>query len=58
MNFEFTTNAWQDFGYWIDNDDEAAEKIRDLLKDISRSPFQGLGKLEPLKFDQDIGHDE
>ncbi len=35
MNFEFTTNAWQDFEYWIDNDDEAAEKIRDLLKDIS-----------------------
>ncbi len=25
MNFEFTTNAWQDFEYWIDNDDEAAE---------------------------------
>jgi len=51
MNFEFTTNAWQDFEYWIDNDDEAAEKIRDLLKDISRSPFQDLRKPEPLKFD-------
>jgi toxin YoeB len=50
MNFEFTQNAWQDFEYWMDHDEEIVEKIRDLLKDISRSPFQGLGKPEPLKF--------
>jgi len=51
MNFEFTVNGWEDFEYWIDNDPDISEKIRALLKDISRNPFQGLGKPEPLKFD-------
>jgi toxin YoeB len=51
MIFEFTVNGWEDFEYWIDNDPDVSEKIRALLKDISRNPFQGLGKPEPLKFD-------
>ena len=51
MNFEFTVNGWQDFEYWMDNDPDISEKVRALLKDISCSPFQGLGKPEPLKFD-------
>lgn len=51
MNFEFTVNGWEDFEYWIDNDFDISEKIRALLKDFSRNPFQGLGKPEPLKFD-------
>ena len=50
MNFEFTENAWQDFEYWMDNDADIVEKIRDLLKDIGRNPFGGIGKPEPLKF--------
>ena len=51
MNFEFTVNGWQDFEYWIDNDPGISEKIGESLKDISRNPFKGLGKPEPLKFD-------
>jgi len=51
MNFEFTQNAWEDFEYWIETDDNIVEKIKELLKDIRRSPFQGIGKPEPLKFD-------
>ena len=51
MNLVFTTNAWEDFGYWLDHDKEMAERIRALLKDIVRNPFQGLGKPEPLKYD-------
>jgi len=51
MNFEFTLNAWEDLEYWIDADPEIVSKIRDLLKDIRRAPFQGLGKPEPLKYD-------
>lgn len=50
MNFEFTENGWQDFEYWMDNDSDIVEKIRDLLNDISRNPFGGIGKPEPLKF--------
>ena len=51
MNLVFTTNAWEDFEYWLDHDKEMAEKIRALLKDIVRNPFQGLGKPEPMKYD-------
>ncbi len=50
MNFEFTEHGWQDFEYWIDQDADVAGKIRALLKDISRNPFSGIGKPEPLKF--------
>jgi toxin YoeB len=42
VNLVFTTNAWEDFGYWLDHDKEMAEKIRALSKDIVRNPFQGL----------------
>ena len=51
MNFEFTPNGWEDFQYWLDLDPSNAQKIRDLLKDIGRNPFQGIGKPEPLRFD-------
>jgi toxin YoeB len=51
MNFEFTLNGWEDFEYWLEHDHEISIKIRKLLKDIKRSPFQGLGKPEPLKYD-------
>ena len=49
MNILFTEEAWEDFEYWMDNDDEAERKIRALLKDITRTPFHGLGKPEALK---------
>lgn len=51
MNFEFTQHAWKDFEFWIDTDPETSEKIRALLKDISRNPFHGPGKPEPLRFE-------
>lgn len=51
MTFEFTENGWEDFQYWISTDSSIAAKIKDLLNDIKRKPFEGLGKPEPLKFD-------
>jgi len=51
MRFEFTEDAWADFEYWLDYDKVMAEKIRSLLKDISRNPIKGIGKPEPLKYD-------
>jgi len=49
MNLVFTPEAWEDFEYWMDNDEEAENKIRKLLKEIKRIPFHGLGKPEALK---------
>ena len=51
MNIEFTAHAWEDFEYWIETDTERAQKITDLLKDIRKTPFHGIGKPEPLKYD-------
>ena len=51
MKYEFTENAWEDFEYWLETDTEIVDKIKDLLKDIKSTPFKGLGKPEPLKYD-------
>jgi toxin YoeB len=49
MTFEFSQNAWEEFEYWIETDTSITKKIKDLLKDIKKTPFSGLGKPEPLK---------
>lgn len=51
MNFEITENGWDDLQYWIETDVEIVTKIKDLLKEIRKTPFHGLGKPEPLKYD-------
>ncbi len=51
MNIEFTQNAWEEFEYWMETDREVVKKIKELLKDIKKSAFRGIGKPEPLKFD-------
>lgn len=50
MNIEFTIHGWEDFNYWLDNDEDITEKIRELIKSIQQEPFKGIGKPEPLKF--------
>ncbi len=51
MNISFTENAWADYLYWQKMDKKLVGKINELIKDIKRNPFEGLGKPEPLKFD-------
>ena len=51
MKILFTEAGWADLEYWIEMDPEILEKVKDLLKDIQRQPFKGLGKPEPLKYD-------
>jgi toxin YoeB len=45
----WTSQGWEDFEHWLDHDPAVAERVRALLKDLRRTPFQGLGKPEPLK---------
>jgi toxin YoeB len=51
MNLLWTGYAWEDYEYWQSFDRSMVEKINDLIKDMRRSPFKGLGKPEPLKGD-------
>jgi toxin YoeB len=50
MNILFSARAWEDYGSWQRTDRKIAEKIHAVLKDISRNPYTGIGKPEPLKF--------
>jgi len=49
MKIEFTINAWVDFEYWIETDQDMVIKIKELIKSIKKTPFKGIGKPEPLK---------
>ena len=49
MQIAFTDNAWDDYLYWQANDADTLQKINDLIKEIKREPFKGVGKPEPLK---------
>ena len=49
MKLIFSEQAWEDYLYWQKTDKKLLERINTLIKDISRSPFEGIGKPEPLK---------
>jgi len=51
MLLTFTDKAWDDYLYWQKTDKKTLKKINDLIKDIKRTPFEGLGKPEPLRHD-------
>jgi len=45
----WTDNAWDDYLYWQTQDRKTLKRINKLINDVKRSPFEGLGKPEPLK---------
>ncbi len=51
MNVHFTDIAWGDYQHWLRHDTATLRKINDLIEDVQRHPFNGLGKPEPLKGD-------
>jgi toxin YoeB len=50
MKYVFVDESWEDYLYWLKTDKKIISKINALLKDISRNPFSGIGKPEPLKY--------
>jgi toxin YoeB len=50
MNVTFTPTALDDLRFWLKTDRRLAERILALLEDIRRTPFEGTGKPEPLRF--------
>ena len=45
----FYAKALDDFYEWESTDKKVFRKIKDLIKEITRTPFEGIGKPEPLK---------
>lgn len=50
MKIIFAEEAWEDYKYWQESDKKTLKRINDLIKAISREPFEGIGDPEPLKF--------
>lgn len=46
----WTEDAWDDYLWWQKNDRRVLKRVNELLRDIERDPFAGIGKPEPLKF--------
>lgn len=51
MNKLFTDNGWQDYLYWQTEDKKTLKRINQLINDISRNGYRGIGKPEPLTGD-------
>lgn len=45
----WTTAAWSDYIYWQTQDRKTLKRINTLILDTMRSPFDGIGKPEPLR---------
>jgi len=49
MNLIFSDRSWEDYLHWQQTDKQMIKRINQLIKDIQRSSFEGIGKPEPLK---------
>ena len=49
MRLVFSEHAWEDYLYRQTTDRKVLQRINTLIRDIEGSPFEGIGKPEPLK---------
>ena len=49
MELSWLPTGWEDYLYWQQTDKKTLKRINLLIKDALRSPFDGIGKPEPLK---------
>ena len=49
MRLLWEESAWEDYISWQSQDKKTLKRINQIIKDIQRSPFNGIGKPEPLR---------
>lgn len=49
MKLLWEERAWGDYLYWQMQDRRTLKRINDLLKDVQRNAYEGIGKPEPLR---------
>lgn len=49
MEYIFLEQGWTDYLYWQSHDKKVLKKVNALIRDIRRSPFEGIGSPEPLR---------
>ncbi len=47
----WTDRAWEDYLYWQGQDRRTLKKVNQLITDIERNGYTGIGKPEPLRGD-------
>ena len=50
MKIKFVDDSWEDYLHWQKYDKKILKKINELIKDICRSLYDGIGKPEQLKY--------
>jgi len=48
-SLEFDPAAFEDLAWWVEQDRNKALRIINLINDVQRDPFKGIGKPEPLR---------
>lgn len=51
MRLIWSDKSWEEYLSWQSTDKKVLKKINNLIKDIKRDPFEGIGKPEPLKYE-------
>ena len=49
MRLLWEDRAWEDYLYWQIQNKKTLKRINLLINDIKRTPFEGIGKPEPLR---------
>ena len=49
MKLAFTPQGWADLEWWMETDRKTLKRVRALIKETLRTPYEGTGKPEPLK---------
>ena len=49
MNLTFTPSAWENYQWFVQHDRKLLKRINQLIQEVLRTPFEGIGKPEPLK---------
>jgi toxin YoeB len=49
VNLVFSPQSWEEYLYWQEADPQMVKRIHQLIRDITRDPYRGIGKPEPLK---------
>lgn len=48
MKLAFTPRGWSDYLFWQENEVAILARVNELIRDVTRTPFTGIGKPEPL----------
>ena len=49
-NLTFIPQAFDEYKEWATSDKQLFKKINEIIQSIDRTPFEGIGKPEPLKY--------